>query len=105
MNPWVVVLVVGAASFAIRATPLLASSVIALRPRMREGLQHAGIGAMAALLVTALAPHGRTGPPDVGIVLALAVGAVLAWRRRSMAFVVAVGAGVYLVAAGVQRLL
>lgn len=96
MTLWIVVLVVGAASLALRALPLLASDAVRLGPRAREGLRHAGIGAIAALLVASLLPHGA-GPahPDVAMLVALAVGAGLALRGASMLVVVAAGAAAH----------
>jgi branched-subunit amino acid transport protein len=96
MNAWVVVLAVGAVSLAIRALPLLASEAINLGPRTEMALRNAGIGAMTALLVTALVAHGGTSThPDVGILAAVAIGAALAWRRSSMMRVVVVGTACY----------
>jgi branched-subunit amino acid transport protein len=92
MSPWAVVIVVGAASLAIRALPLLRADAVRLGPRAEQGLRHAGIGAMAALLVGALlpGPSGIDGA-QLGLVVAVALGALLAWRGRSMVVVVAAG--------------
>ncbi|MGB8020433.1 MAG: AzlD domain-containing protein [Candidatus Nanopelagicales bacterium] len=96
MTAWVVVLAVGAVSLAIRALPMLASDSLRPGDRTREGLRHAGIGAMAALTVTAILPHGSdSGLPDVALLAALGIGAALAWRRVPMVLVVAAGAAVY----------
>ena len=96
MNVWVVVLTVGAVSLAIRALPLLASEAIHLGPRAEMALRHAGIGAMTALLVTALVAQGVTSTrPDVAILAAVGIGAVLAWRRSTMMRVVVVGTAFY----------
>lgn len=96
MTAWTVVLVVGAVSLAIRALPMLASDALRPSRRTREGLRHAGIGAMAALMVTAILPRGsESGTPDVALLTALGLGAALAWRRVSMVVVVAAGAMAY----------
>lgn len=96
MNAWVVVLAVGAVSLAIRALPLMASEAINLGPRTETALRHAGIGAMTALLVSALVAHGVTSThPDVAILVAVGIGAALAWRRSSMMRVVVVGTACY----------
>ncbi|MEP7193609.1 MAG: AzlD domain-containing protein [Actinomycetota bacterium] len=50
-----------------------------------------------------MSPHGTgSTKPDVAVILALALAAVLAWRRSSMLRVVAVGAAAYLVLVGVK---
>jgi branched-subunit amino acid transport protein len=96
MNAWVVVLAVGAASLAIRALPLMASEAIHLGPKAAAALRHAGIGAMTALLVTALVAHrGTSTHPDVAILAGVGIGAALAWRGWSMMRVVVVGAACY----------
>ncbi|HSO03084.1 MAG TPA: AzlD domain-containing protein [Candidatus Limnocylindrales bacterium] len=96
MNAWVVVLTVGAASLAIRALPLLVSDALQLPERAEQGLRHAGIGAMAALLVSALVPRD-TGPThvDVALLASAAIGAAVAWRRSSMVCVLVAGIASY----------
>jgi branched-subunit amino acid transport protein len=92
MSMWGVVVVVGALSLAIRALPLVRSDTGWLGPRGEQALHHAGIGAMAALLVGALLPGpAGSGRPQLGLLVAVAVGGVLAWRGRSMIVVVAAG--------------
>ncbi|HEX6887918.1 MAG TPA: AzlD domain-containing protein [Candidatus Nanopelagicales bacterium] len=92
MSMWGVVAVVGAVSLAVRALPLVRTDAGWLGPRAEQALRHAGIGAMAALLVGALlpGPAGLAGP-QLGLLVAVAVGGVLAWRGRSMIVVVAAG--------------
>jgi branched-subunit amino acid transport protein len=92
MTMWGVVVVVGALSLAIRALPLVRSDAGWLGPRGEQALHHAGIGAMAALLVAALLPGpGAVGAAQLGLVVAVGVGGLLAWRGRSMVVVVAAG--------------
>ena len=102
MNAWAVVLIVGAVSLAIRALPMLTSDAVQLGRRTQQGLRHAGIGAMAALLVTALVPHGKGSThQNVAVLAAVALAALMSWRRSSILRVVAVGAAVYLALVGV----
>jgi branched-subunit amino acid transport protein len=100
MSTWIVVLAVGAVSLAIRALPLVRADAVRLGPRAERGLRHAGIGAMTALLVAAIQPgHAGAGGAQLSLVVAVAVGAVLAWRGRSMVVVVAAGVAVFVAVA------
>jgi branched-subunit amino acid transport protein len=97
MSMWGVVALVGAVSLAIRALPLARADAVRLGPRAEQGLRHAGIGAMTALLVAALLPGPEgMGGAQLGLLVAVGVGAVLAWRGRSMVVVVAAGVVVHL---------
>jgi branched-subunit amino acid transport protein len=103
---WLAVGLAGMASFAFRALPLLAAERIRLRPRARDALRHAGVGAVTALIVASVraAPAGgRDVRPAVA--LALLVGAVLAWRGRSMTWVVVAGLASFAVASAALQLL
>jgi branched-subunit amino acid transport protein len=101
---WVVVLVVGAASLAFRLLPVVAVERIGLSPRTANGLRHAGSGAVAALVVLAILGPGSL-RPDPAVLVAVAVGGVLAWRGWSMTRVVLAGGATYaLVAVGVALL-
>jgi branched-subunit amino acid transport protein len=91
---WVVVLVVGAASLAFRLLPVVAVERIGLSPRTANGLRHAGSGAVAALVVLAILGPGSL-RPDPAVLVAVAVGGVLAWRGWSMTRVVLAGGATY----------
>ena len=94
---WIAVLAVGLGSYAFRLTPLLLGARLTLRQRHQDILRHAGMGGMAALLVTSVVgfgtSEGLTAIASAGAATAVAV--VLAWRGRSLAVVVLVGGAVY----------
>ncbi len=94
---WIAVLAVGLGSYAFRLTPLLLGARLTLRQRHQEILRHAGMGGMAALLVTSVVgfgtSEGLTAIASAGA--ATAVAGVLAWRGRSLALVVLCGGAVY----------
>jgi branched-subunit amino acid transport protein len=102
---WIGVLAVGAASLAFRWIPMVAVHRVGLRPKTADLLRHAGAGAIAALVVLALLrPGGATGV-DAAMLAAVAVGGVLAWRGRSMVWVVLCGGAAFAVVTAVGRLL
>lgn len=104
MATWTAVLAVGAVSLAVRLLPFLAVERFALPARAADTLRHAGTGALTALIVLA-ALGGRGAGPDAAVLLAVAVGAVLAWRGWSMTRVVLAGACAYAATLGVLALL
>jgi branched-subunit amino acid transport protein len=94
---WIGVLAVGLGSFAFRAVPLLLGAGFALPERTQAILRHAGMGGIAALLISDILGIGSgngfwTTASTVG---AVAVGAVVAWRGGSMTLVVLIGGAVY----------
>jgi branched-subunit amino acid transport protein len=91
---WVAVLVVGAVSLAFRLLPILAVERIGLSPRTQNGLRHAGSGAVAALVVLGVLGPGSL-RPQPAVLVAVALGGVLAWRGWSMTRVVLVGGAAY----------
>ena len=91
---WVVVLAVGAGSFAFRLGPLLLLQRLSLTPRADGVIRHAGIAAITALIVVSTRSNA-TGMALVPTVLAVAAGVVLAARRASMLRLVVHGGGVY----------
>jgi branched-subunit amino acid transport protein len=101
---WIVVLVVGAVSLAFRWLPIVAVERIGLSPRAAHGLRHAGSGAVAALVVLAVLGPGSL-RPDPAVLVAVAVGGVLAWRGWSMTRVVLAGGAAYALVAVVVALL
>jgi len=105
MAVWTAVLVVGAASLALRLLPLLAVDRLGLRQRTADILRHAGAGAIATLVVLAvLRPTAGSGI-DGAVLVAVAVGGLLAWRGRSMLWVVLAGGGSFAVATALGALL
>jgi branched-subunit amino acid transport protein len=102
---WIAVLAVGAASLAFRWLPMIAVHRVGLRPRTEETLRHAGAGAIAALVVLAVLRPGGSHGVDAAVLLAVAVGGLLAWRGRSMLLVVLAGGACFAVATLVARLL
>ena len=103
MVVWLSVLAVGAVSLAFRLLPLLAVERVGLRPRTAEVLRHAGAGAIAALVALAVLRPG-TGGVDGAVLLAVVVGAVLAWRGHSMLRVVLAGVAAFAVATALGAL-
>ncbi|MCV2491280.1 AzlD domain-containing protein [Geodermatophilus sp. YIM 151500] len=95
MVVWLCVLAVGAASLAVRLLPFLAVERFGLPPRMADALRHAGTGAVTALVVLAVVGSGAGSRPDPAVLLAVGVGALLAWRGRSMLWVVGAGGCAY----------
>jgi branched-subunit amino acid transport protein len=99
MTSWIAVLVVGLGSYSFRVAPLLIGARLRLGARTQDVLRHAGMGGIAALLVTSVVGFGTSG----GIVAvasavgAVAVAAAVALRGRSMTLVVLAGGAVYAV--------
>jgi len=96
---WIAVLAVGLGSYAFRLAPLLLGSRLQLRQRPQDILRHAGMGGMAALLVSSVVGFGASGSlaAIASAGAATAIAAVVAWRGRSMAVVVLAGGAVYAV--------
>jgi branched-subunit amino acid transport protein len=93
---WIAVLAVGLISYTLRAVPFLLAERIPMTPGVEAGLRHAGVGAIAALLI------GSVTSPSFGgdvlpIMVALSVASVLAWMGRSMALVLTAGAVAFMV--------
>jgi branched-subunit amino acid transport protein len=105
MAVWIAVLAVGGASLAFRLLPLLAVERLGLPERTADILRHAGAGAIAALVVLAvLGPTGGTGV-DVAVLVAVATGALLAWRGSSMLWVVVAGGSSFALVTALYELL
>jgi branched-subunit amino acid transport protein len=102
---WISVLVVGGASLVFRWIPMIAVHRVGLRPRTADVLRHAGAGAIAALVVLAvLRPGGATGV-DAAMLIAVALGGVLAWFGRSMVWVVLGGGAAFAIVTLLEKLL
>jgi branched-subunit amino acid transport protein len=96
---WIAVAAVGLGSYAFRLTPLLLGARVRLRQATQDMLRHAGMGGMAALLVSSVIGFGSTGglAAIASATAATAGAAVVAWRGGSMAVVMLVGGAVYAV--------
>ena len=94
---WIAVLAVGLGSFAFRAAPLLLGAGFEVPERTQAILRHAGMGGIAALLVSNIVGIGSGNGfcTTASAVAAVAVGAVVAWRGGSMTLVVLTGGAVY----------
>ncbi len=97
MTTWIAVLLVGAASYAFRVAPLLLGSRFQLGERNQDILRHAGMGGIAALLVSSVMGFGSTGgiAAMAAATIAVAVAGVVALRGRSMTVVVLAGGASY----------
>ena len=95
---WTAVLVVGLGSFVFRAAPLLFGAAFRLPERTQQILRHAGMGGIAALLVSNIIGIGSGNGfcTTASAVAAVTVGAIVAWRGRSMTLVVLTGGAVYI---------
>jgi branched-subunit amino acid transport protein len=100
MTMWIAVLVAGVGSYLLRVTPLLLGDRVRLSERAQEGLRHAGMGGITALLVLGVVAVLRPGSglPVVPVIAALGVAGVCAGLRRSMLTTVSAGAVAYGVA-------
>jgi branched-subunit amino acid transport protein len=76
----------------------------AVPARAADALQHAGAGALTALVVLAVL-GGRGRSADGAVVLAIGVGAAAAWRGWSMTLSVLAGGSAYAAALAVTALL
>jgi branched-subunit amino acid transport protein len=99
VTTWIAVLLVGLGSYAFRVAPLLLGTRLRLRKPTQDILRHAGMGGIAALLVSSVVGFGSTGGPGAAAsaVVAVAAAAVVALRGRSMTLVVLAGGAVYAV--------
>jgi branched-subunit amino acid transport protein len=104
MEVWISVVAVAAASLAIRLLPFLAVQRFALPDRAADALRHAGAGALTALVVLAVIGSRGSGP-DPAVLVAVAVGALVAWHGWSITRVVLAGGGAYAAALAVLALL
>lgn len=91
---WVVILAVGAGSYAFRLAPLLLLERVSLSERSDRVVRYAGISAITALIATSSRQHAA-GTAVVPTVLALAAAIALAARGASMMLLLAGGGGIY----------
>ena len=91
---WLAIVLVGAGSYLLRLLPLVVLPRLTLRPGLERAVRHAGVAAIAALLVSSLqtdAAAGSVGP----ILVAVAVALALALRGAAMLRVVALSGVTY----------
>lgn len=100
MTIWFAVLAAGLGSYLLRVLPLLLGDRLHLSPRAEEGLRHAGMGGMTALLVLGVLAvlQPASGLPVLPTLVALCVASACAALGRSMLTTVVAGAGAYGVA-------
>ena len=91
---WLVIVAVGLGSFAFRVAPLLLLNRVSLSQRGDRVVRDAGFAAIAALIALS-ARQSATSGPIVPVLLALAVGLVLAARGASMLLLLAWGGATY----------
>jgi branched-subunit amino acid transport protein len=91
---WVVILAVGAGSLAFRLAPLLLLNRVSLAPRSDRMVRDAGLAAIVALIAVS-ARQSATSGGVVPVLLAMAVGLMLAARGASMTFLLVCGGAAY----------
>ena len=97
MTTWVVVLAVGAISYALRAAPLFSPRLAAPSPRTARLFADAGTASLTAIVV--LSVRGQVGGFDrdaLVVAAAFAAGLWVAHRGRPLHFVVAAGVAAHL---------
>jgi branched-subunit amino acid transport protein len=105
MTTWLVILGVGLGSYLLRSLPVLLNSRWTTSPQFERAISHAGVAAVAALIVTGL-HRGATSPAATAAVLAAATVALLISRRGgSMLRVLLVGFAAYAIVNGAVTLL
>lgn len=97
MSLWIAVIAVSIGSYAIRVLPFLVGTRVHLSERAQDGLRHAGMGAITALLVLAIAPLARPGSglPVLALAAALITSGLCAVLGRSMVITVLAGGAAY----------
>ena len=91
---WVVILAVGAGSYAFRLVPVLALQKVTMSERGERFIRHAGIAAITALIATSV-KQDATGSALAPTLLAMMAAVVLAARGASMMLLLACGGGIY----------
>ena len=92
---WTAVLLVGLGSYLCRVVPLLTTHRLRPGERTQSVLRHAGMGGMAALLVSGLIGHDQAGSTLLPALAGVLPSAGLALRGRSMMLCLAAGASLY----------
>jgi branched-subunit amino acid transport protein len=92
---WTAVLLVGLGSYLCRVVPLLTTHRLRPGERTQSVLRHAGMGGMAALLVSGLIGHDQASSTLLPALAGVLASTGLALRGRSMTVCLAAGAGLY----------
>ncbi len=97
MLTWMAVALAGLGSYAMRLAPLIRGERLAMGERTQHVLRHAGMGAVAALVVHSVmgAIHGGDLAGAIPTLAAVAAVAVLTFRGRSMTPALIAGAVVF----------
>jgi branched-subunit amino acid transport protein len=105
MTTWLVIVTVGVGSYLLRSLPVLLDWRWMSSPRVERTIGHAGVAAVAALIVTGL-HRGATSPAATAAVVAAATTALVISRRGgSMLRVLVVGFAAYAAVIGVAALM
>jgi branched-subunit amino acid transport protein len=94
MTTWAVIGAVGVGSFVLRVAPLLVLQRAMLSDPVDRTIRHAGLAAIAGLIATSMR-HAAHGSSVVPTLLAVTVGAVLAFRGGSMLRIIVSGGAIY----------
>jgi branched-subunit amino acid transport protein len=104
VTTWIVMLGVGAGSFAFRLGPLLAFRRVSLGERGDRAIRNAGTSAITALIVVSV-KQNASGTATVPTLLAMVAAVLLAGRGASMARLLVSGGAIYAGAVVVTRVL
>jgi branched-subunit amino acid transport protein len=104
MTTWLVILAVGAGSYALRVLPLLLDGRWPTAPAFERAMAHAGTAGLAALAAVAFDHEATTPRALAGLAVAAVAALVIAVRGGSMLRVMVAGAGAYAVVMGVTAL-
>ena len=96
MNPWIVIVAVGAMSFALRSSLVFASRGRELPDSVVAISRHISPAAMGAMLAASIVGSAGVSPETAVRVAALAAGALVAIRTRSLAGTLAAGFAVHI---------
>lgn len=91
MTMWIVVIAAGIATFAMRFSFVALFGRIAVPPMLEEALRYVAPAVLAALTVPAVVAPGGTFDPWNVFVPAAVIGAVAAWRTRSIGASILIG--------------
>ncbi len=92
---WAAVLLVGLGSYLFRVVPLLTPHRLRPTERTQSVLRHAGMGGMAALLVSGLIGHDQASSTLLPALAGVLVTTGMALWGRSMTVCLAAGVSVY----------
>jgi branched-subunit amino acid transport protein len=95
MTTWLVILAVGAGSYAFRALPVLLDGRWSRSARFEQTIGYAGTAALAALVATGFRGSATSATTTVAVAAAAAVAVVVSVRSRSMYAILLAGASVY----------